>query len=376
MLAVVMPIHRLHLPYAQLFVRSLHWCRAEEFPFFPVFATDADMLAFTDLIAGEEHLPTEPLVVPPDPRNPSTSQKWRALRAVFSGHLTIRYALTLDAETALIGPARSGHVHEWLANWSARRAVLGSSWKPRVGGGYFDRRPPAQNNATLASCAALGLSASEASRVRRMLPVYFAWSDAPLFEREDFEEFWGRVTTHGFAALGRSVFDDASYLCFKLLQRNWTLVDVNVQSQCPGNRNCNSVELATLAEQRAIQKAHRYSFIWLAANLNAFRPGRPQPRRLLMHHLEHMGGTSDSGDHYDNFEGFGSMWRAKMVRLLSRCTEVTACEQRAQVAWGLSHEAFECSAARVFAHVHVLAVRFKKQPLPRGDGMTQSRSPK
>ena len=97
--------------------------------------------------------------------------------------------------------------------------------------------------------------------------------------------------------------------------------------------------------------------------MNAFRPGRPQPRRLLMHHLEHAAGTSDTGDHYDNFEGYGAMWRSRLRRIFGSCAPVEACEQRAREQWGLTAEKLECSAARVFAHVHVLARSF---PKPKG----------
>ena len=131
--AVVMPIHRAHFSYAALFVDSLHWCEAgDDLVFFPVFQTDSDMLSFTDLMAGREHLPTEPLVLRPDGRNPVTSQKWRALRLVFNEHPAVAYALTLDAESALITTANGRHLREWFFNWSAQRTVLGSSWLPRV----------------------------------------------------------------------------------------------------------------------------------------------------------------------------------------------------------------------------------------------------
>ena len=94
--------------------------------------------------------------------------------------------------------------------------------------------------------------------------------------------------------------------------------------------------------------------MWLEANLNAFRPGRLQPQRLLIQHLEHVGGTSNTGDHYDNFAGFGTAWRSRLRRIMSGCNAVQACEERARTAWQLTNEKFQCSAARVFAHVHLL----------------------
>ena len=139
MLAFVMPIHRDHFGFAQLFFRSLGWCGADEgASFFPTFASDADQTTFlanihTARIRQENtRTPLQPLVVPPDPRNPSTSQKWHAVHRVFSEHLSIRYAMTLDAETAMIGAADTGNLFEWMSNWSTHRLVFGSNWVPKV----------------------------------------------------------------------------------------------------------------------------------------------------------------------------------------------------------------------------------------------------
>eukprot|EP00966_Prymnesium_polylepis_P303415 7008388-Prymnesium_polylepis.1 len=119
---------------------------------FPIFSSHEELERFNSTwSAGRTTQLAEgwatPLVIRADEANPPTSQKWRALRIVFTQH-EAQYAITLDPETALVGEARASHVRARLANWSERKMVLGSSWTPRVGGGYFARRPPVQINAT------------------------------------------------------------------------------------------------------------------------------------------------------------------------------------------------------------------------------------
>ncbi|KAL1525183.1 hypothetical protein AB1Y20_020053 [Prymnesium parvum] len=315
---VVMPVLRIHIVWARLFYESLRWCRADSFAWFPIFPSRADVKNFnhtwraqltTRTAEGGLTFLVTPLVVVPDEANPPTSLKWRALRVVFTRY-ALRYAFTLDPETAFISTASHAHTASLLRNWSARRVVLGSSWRPRTAGGYFARRPPVQLNLTNASCHALGLTQDEARVLQTAARTYIAWSDAPLYERDDFDAFWTRVSQHGLRRLTREVHDSATYMCFKLLTRQWQLVNVDKETGCPGIKWCNAVEYATLAEQREIVRRRDYRFMWLRASPNAFRAGRAQPDRLFTYHLEHLGDTTDEG-HWDNFEGFAGLWRKR-----------------------------------------------------------------
>ena len=266
-LGVVMPVHSLHFKWARLFEETLGWCGAEGFAWYPVFSSHADLERFDGAWVAGNVIRTMygqrmPLIINADEANPPTSQKWRALRAVFSMH-AVRYVMTLDPETVLVSEASALRVRSLLTNWSTRRLVLGSTWTPRVSGGYFAKRPPIQVNMTNASCHALGLSQNESATVQHMLPTYIAWSDAPLYDRDDFDAFWARISLHGLGKLSREVHDSAAYMCYKLLERGWRFVNVDRQTNCPGRRWCNAVEHATLAEQREITRVHGYRFMWL-----------------------------------------------------------------------------------------------------------------
>jgi hypothetical protein len=348
---VVQPVYPPHFPLARLFLATARWCGAR-LAYFPTFSSDADLFTFDPswaelvprLDPKADRLVAVPLVTAaPSPHNPATFKKWHGLRIVFSNFASIRFALTLDAETAFVSDA--ARLRASLDLWAAQRTVFGSRYFPsgRAGPDNVLMQSEADRatgvvTISAASCGVLGLPPTPPRA--RLESNFFWWSDAPVYDRDDFDAFWPRVKHALTPELSWRIFDHAAYLCFKLLVQNWTLASADRVMVCPNARWCQQVEYATLAQQRALEKQSRgYHFLWTRAFPLAFRPRRPSPDRLLMFHLNRMHQTI----------GYSSL-RAHFAN----CTTRAACERQGRAAWALNQSAFRCSAPRVAAHLQAM----------------------
>ena len=118
-----------------------------------------------------------PLVAAEDARNPPVAKKLRALQAAFaSASPALSYVVALDAEAEFTSRAPP-----WAAleRWVRERTALGWAHGRGEAGGLWD-------NISAASCALAGVPRPQPARL-------LWWADAPVYERADWADFYGRV---------------------------------------------------------------------------------------------------------------------------------------------------------------------------------------
>ena len=257
---MVMPLHPPKFGRCLTFVRSLFACKQRSrYPFFPVFSAAADQHSFHQALVdsglggaatmqADGHGVYHAVVVEPDPRNPVTSKKLAALRFVL-GDLGLPYALAVDAEVEF----QTRHPFlDAFAEWHRRREFVAWRWPSNV--------PTLQwRNISRASCAFVG-GGGRAAASEGWLSW---WSDAPIFSRDDFEDFFGRLR---WERLSWYVYDHEAYMCYKRAARGWTVRESSRQLE-----NADSAVQAL--------EVGNHTFLWSRDRVNA-------SSRLLRFHLD------------------------------------------------------------------------------------------
>jgi len=183
-------------------------------------------------------------------------KKLRALQRLFHGPEPPTHALALDAETAVNG-FEGRRAWEYVKNWTSQKLVLAN-----VGRGMDHEW---RNKA---SCAGAGLPP---------LPGLPWFTDAPIFERDDFDDFHARLSSRvhrsnqlGPGASDSSFMEHASYMCFKAHVRNWTVLEANGHLE----------EYTARRQDERVRDGHikaAYSFTWARG---------PSANRLLIFHMD------------------------------------------------------------------------------------------
>jgi hypothetical protein len=185
-------------------------------------------------------------------------KKLRALQRIFHGPEPPTHAIALDAETAVNG-FEGRRAWEYVKNWTSQKLVLANvgrgedhQWRNKV------------------ACAGVGLPPLKG------LPWF---TDAPIFERDDFDDFHAllssRARTHRSNKLGPgsgdpSFMEHASYMCFKAHVRNWTVLEANGHLE----------EYTARRQEERVADGHiraAYSFTWARG---------PSAKRLLIFHMD------------------------------------------------------------------------------------------
>ena len=253
--AFVMPLHRPKFYLGLRFAESFFVCSQQRgFRFHPVFASFTDNASFLAQLHSRLGRPhtwwASGVVVQPDPRNPVTSKKLAALHHIFTT-TEARYAVAVDAETEFQSPWSNGWP-EWFARWSRQRRAVGFDYRG-------DPLEALWSNISSLSCAVVGLGQS-----RRLL---YWWSDAPVYERADYGDFWGRLR---WERLSWYVFEHEAYMCYKVAVARWGVISTREQLEKRG-----------AAAQRAQVPPSEYSFLW-----SRDVPSLADGPRLLRFHLD------------------------------------------------------------------------------------------
>ena len=254
-IAVVMPLHRPKFYLGLRFAESLIVCGQHRgFRFHPVFATASDNASFAaqlhGRLGGSHTWWASGVVAPPDPRNPVTSKKLAALHHVFVT-TEARFAIAVDAETEFQS-RWSDAWPKWFTRWSRRRRAVGFDYRG-------DPLEALWSNISSLSCAAVGLG-----QRRRLL---YWWSDAPIYERADYGDFWDRLR---WGRLSWFVFDHEAYMCYKVAIARWRVIASRKQLEKRG-----------AAAQLAQVPPSEYSFLW-----SRDVPSLADGPRLLRFHLD------------------------------------------------------------------------------------------
>ena len=176
-----------------------------------------------------------PLVAAEDPRNPPASKMLRALQAAFASTSLpyLPYVVALDAEAEFTSRIPPWAAFEW---WARERTALGWAHGRREAGGLW-------GNISAASCALAGVPRPSPARL-------LWWADAPVYERSDWSDFYGRVRAN-WARLSWYTFDHEAYLCYKVSDRGWAVQSTTSQlenadaatqaRQAPAGPSCGHV---------------------------------------------------------------------------------------------------------------------------------------
>ena len=112
--------------------------------------------------------------------------------------LTLTLALTLPLP---LTPTLTLALTLTLTRWARERTALGWAHGRGEAGGLWE-------NISASSCALAGVPRPRPARL-------LWWADAPVYERSDWSDFYGRVRAN-WARLSWYTFDHEAYLCYKV----------------------------------------------------------------------------------------------------------------------------------------------------------------
>jgi len=166
--------------------------------------------------------------------NPITYKRWRALERLFRA-TPAKHLVAIDDEARVRRRAPGAPDWEWFL---ARRA-----WNREVLAGL----PRLKESSTSLKQVIM----RESCRVIGDAPLigYAWWSDAPVYDREDFFDFYARIDWR--RARMWQVFDALAYACYKVWQRGWRLTFVE-----------KNLELMPCNGQETVARATNHTFMW------------------------------------------------------------------------------------------------------------------
>jgi hypothetical protein len=153
--------------------------------------------------------------------NLPTVKKWWALDGLFT-HTPARHALALDSDSQMIGEVAGfdARVRAYLHTREAQRTIMMKAQYSQL-----PLRPPG-------SPPIIGMAIESLYRVitRRSCAVvklpplagYAWWSDVPIYDREDWPDFFARTGGVQSAFNDRLIFDWLAYACYKVYVRGWS----------------------------------------------------------------------------------------------------------------------------------------------------------
>ena len=184
-----------------------------------------------------------------------TSKVLLALRLVFSVPYAVPYAIALDAEVEFL---TDQPFLSYFPAWrSARRMVV-----TRI-----PKRPTAHSltaeSFTIARCSCNLVRGAEMddSTQHQHRSSYGWFNDAPVFSRDDYEDFFQRLR---WDRLSWFAYHQEAYICYKRLVRDWGVLEVD----------------AYLGYHQSEEQRHyapNYTFLWTRST---------DPTRLIRFHLD------------------------------------------------------------------------------------------
>ena len=333
MVALVMPIHPPHFPYAIHFIASMvqhkqyrddHFDNTgSPYEYFPILSSQLDRAAFhkslSTAAAGTAHppiagqhlrpshmwvrdsdiqdevlsdvwklsggLPLYPIIIPltakpaglHGPLAPATTKKLLGVYHAFRRNKH-KYAITLDAEVEFTSPHPFTNA---LLQWSERKEVLAAPTATCPDG----KVPTSHREVTEAACAAVNLPAQ---------PYYYWWSTAPIYERDDFMDFFSSYRWER-----NHNFDHSSYLCYKIEKQGWKLVDTAKALSASGSSSTAGKTKCSWPEywSRKTQDEFCQSSLWIWTPWSA---RDAQGVRLLRFHLDRSNHSNIPGTEGDD----------------------------------------------------------------------------
>jgi len=180
-------------------------------------------------------------------------------------------ALGVDAETEFASPASFAPQFD---AWLEARVVLAARLNAT-------ERCPTRLRIAHDSCGVTAKQANAidvaASQGGDISAYYYWWLDAPLYDRQDFLDFyeaieWKRLSSH--------VFDHFAFLCWKLKARHWTVRDVSAPMKIDACIHGTDQSVTVRAQERV----HGHRFIWCAATASGCLASGSM--RLMRYHLD------------------------------------------------------------------------------------------
>ena len=216
--------------------------------FVPVFSTMEDRALFGRWY-GEVSI-AQAIVVPVGRgQNAPATKKLGALAALFHSAEPPSHAIALDAET-VVNSYEGQRAWAYIRNWSTHRRIIVDSG-----------RGPTHMGRLAKSCAALELPT---------LSGYPWFADAPIFSRDDFDDFHSRLTRARRSPLFDALFlEHAAYSCYKAHVQNWSVVEFKTGQRLGPLENYD--------ERHQDAKVANYSFLWARGAAR---------QRLLRFHLD------------------------------------------------------------------------------------------
>ncbi|KAJ1630833.1 hypothetical protein T492DRAFT_1000088 [Pavlovales sp. CCMP2436] len=255
-LVVILPVHPPKWPWL---CNYLDAAVGRSLPTFVVFSSPGEQTRFADGCPCRARLAqsgTYSLVSPRWRRasNLPTLKKWWAINHVFATTPALR-ALALDSDTQPIGAVAGfgARLREYLQQRDVQQTVMMQQMTEA------NAEEKVFATITRLSCRAAKLPS---------LAGYAWWSDAPVYDREDWPDFFGRTGLSSTVARQPKVFDWLSYVCYKVYVRRWATRTVPL-----------FLEEAHCDEQRS--KARGHAFGWSTGNNSACGG-----KRLFQSHLD------------------------------------------------------------------------------------------
>jgi hypothetical protein len=192
-MAIVMPVHPQHFTEVGYFHRSLLTCEAE-LAWFPVLSDEIEvqLMARLGLLTQDRH--TRSQILPLIARAPynvgrvaAPFKRWFGMLHVFCCY-GIPYAAAIDAESILVARLTTESLRRQMQGWEVARRVIATGWL-----GKRHNRPHEDLEAfTEFACTRLQLGAPERSRLAVLKRYLWWWSDLPVYQRDDYFDFFQR----------------------------------------------------------------------------------------------------------------------------------------------------------------------------------------
>jgi hypothetical protein len=214
--------------------------------FVPVFSSQEDLDAFAWLV-GRAAVSNAIIVPTGNATNIPAKKKLRGVWHVFHGPQPASHAIAIDADVA-VNHLEGQRAWEYVQAWSRQRIVIAD-----VGRGQAHTMRMH--------------SACDLANLPRLPGSGYTWfADAPIFERDDFDDFYARVTARSERAFNiYTFFEHMSYMCYKAQVQKWTVLGTKYHLE----------DFTQRLQDYDISQ--NYSFTWARG---------PSNRRLFRFHLD------------------------------------------------------------------------------------------